>query len=104
MIHIPNEGYDEPAMRFEGLVRYAFDCGRFGDPEQRADAGIFDAHFVPDISEEAVEILHYLLDQLIIKHPEKSEDFIALRESVDNNLEQQSSIALIDYITSIIKN
>jgi hypothetical protein len=47
MTYIINEHSQEPAMRFEGLVRYAFDCGRGGGPNNIADAHLFDHEFIP---------------------------------------------------------
>lgn len=103
MVYIPNEGDNDAGMRYEGLVCYAFDCGRMGDPEERADAGVFDANFIEEITEEGVAIMNYLLDKLITKHPEKADEFEELKNSINQNLVQQNSIELIDLIIKIIK-
>ncbi len=103
MIYIPNEDDQDAGMRYEGLVRYAFDCARMGDPEERADAGVFDANFIEEITEDGVEILNYLLDKLMEKHPEKAGEFQELKDSINNNLVQQNSIELINLISKIIK-
>lgn len=105
MKYIPNEDHDEPAMRYEGLACYAFDCDRLEDPRTIAYAGFFDGEFIELLTENGLSAMHSIIDQLIIKesNKEKTESLKEIRQSLTVGMEQASSIDLLDYIIKILK-
>ena len=103
MDYIPNELDQEPAMRFEGIGRYAFDCKRAGDPNGIADAGVFDGEFIPTITKEGLKIMNIILDELIVKETPNKKNFVGLKESLTKDIEQENAIDLVDYIIKLIK-
>lgn len=104
MIFIPNEDNWEPAMRYEGLARHAYDCGRAGDPEGISDASVFDRECIPTMTERGHEIMTGILDQLIQKHGVISETLNTVKGSLNVGMDQDRCIELIDYIIYEIKN
>ncbi|GEN68064.1 hypothetical protein [Chryseobacterium rhizosphaerae] len=104
-IFIPHEDDSDPAMRFEGLARYAFDCAPYGDPDGYAHQSTYNFYFVPEVSEKGVKIIHKILDSLIVKsNPEKSKEFQTVKNSLSEKMKQMTSIHLIDYLITIIKS
>lgn len=103
MDYIPNEIIEEPAMRFEGIVRYTFDCNRGEGPNNIADASVFDREFIPDITIVGFQIMNEILEVLIAKTKSNKKEFILLKESLTKDMEQQNAIELIDYIIKLIK-
>ena len=104
MIYIPYHNNIDPGFRYEGLARYAFNCERWGGPNNVAHQGVYTSLFVPETSEEGKLVLTQILDSLIDKegNRDKRNDFIALKESL-NNMEQSIAIDLIDLIIKIIR-
>ena len=105
MKYIPHENHQEPAMRYEGLACYAFDCERMQDPGTIADASFFDRHFIELLTSEGLNAMHSIIDQLVNKEnkKEKTELLNEVRQSLTIGMEQKSSIELLDYIIKILK-
>lgn len=105
MKYIPNEDDQEPAMRYEGLACYAFDCSRMEDPGTIADAGFFDGEFIELLTQNGLNAMYSIIDQLIIKenNKEKTESLTAVRQSLTVGMEQENSIGLLDYMIKILK-
>ncbi len=105
MKYIPNENEREPAMRYEGIACYAFDCDWGQDPKGIAFAVFFDGEFIEELTEEGLKAMYTIIDQLIIKENDtaKTESLKVVRESLKIGMEQSRSIELLDYIIKIIK-
>jgi hypothetical protein len=107
MKYILNEDDHEPAMRYEGIARYAYDCERFGDPNATADASFFDGEFIPTLTHEGLNAMYGIIDQLIIKegHSQyKKTELQTVKDSLAIGMEQDNSIELLDYIIVILKD
>lgn len=105
MTYIPFDDSDDPGFRYEGLARYAFDCKSYGGPNNVAHQAVYNSLFVPDVNEKGVRVLGQILDALIAKtENDKKAEFIALKASLSEEMEQMTAIELIDYIIQIIKN
>ncbi len=103
MDYLPNEFDQENEMRFEGVARYAFDCGRGLDPNGFADASVFDPEFIPIITKEGLKIMNLILDELIAKETYNKKNFVGLKESLTKDIEQENAIKLVDYLIKLIK-
>lgn len=104
MPYIPFENDYDPGMRYEGLARYAFDCKRYGGPNNIAHQSVYNSIFVPNVNDEGVLVLNQILDALIAKTDgKKSKEFVELKNSLSDNMKQMTAIELIDYIIKIIK-
>ncbi|MFE8423769.1 hypothetical protein ABHQ57_06915 [Tenacibaculum sp. ZH5_bin.1] len=106
MNYIPGEDEFRADMKYEMLARYAFDCDRWGGPNNIADANYYDFHFVPKIDEEGTQALSSILEALISKHDNeiaKKEELILLRGSLSKEMKQKTGIELINYIYKILK-
>ncbi len=104
MGYILYEDDHDPGMRYEGLARYAFNCKSYGGPNKVAHQSVYNSLFIPKISDEGILVLNQILDALVSKHPDKANEFIQLKKSLSQNIEQRTAIDLIDYIFKIIKN
>jgi hypothetical protein len=77
------ENDHDPAMRYEGLARFAFDnCGKYGDPWGYCTQDKY-ANFVPTPKEEGKRALSTILSQLIMKYKD-SPIFEILKELEEN--------------------
>ena len=104
MIYILNENDQEPAMRYEGLARHAFNCDRGGGPNNIADAGVFDSEFIPSITKDGLLIMNQIIEALIYKaNNEIAKELREIKSSLSEKIEQENGIELIDYIIKIIK-
>lgn len=92
-----------PGMRYEGLARFAFSCGRWGGPNKVAQQSVYDSLFIPDTNAEGLLVLSQILDSLIEKYDGQiKQEFIDLRASLDRRMKQRTAIDLIDYIIKLI--
>lgn len=81
MILFENE--QSPAMRYEGLARFAFDnCEKYGDPWGYCAQDRY-ANFVPTPNFEGKKALSTILSQLVIKYSSTS-IFETLKELEEN--------------------
>lgn len=98
------DDYD-PGMRYEGLARYAFDCGMWGGPNGVAHQSVYNSLFIPETNEEGVIVLNQILDALIVKEEDvnKRNEYNVLKESLSTGMEQRTAIELIDYILQIVQ-
>ncbi len=105
MKYILNENDYEPAMRYEGIARQAFNCDRSEDPNSIADASFFDGEFIPNLTKEGLKAMEVILDQLITIETSnyKKGEFKKIKESLSEGMEQDNSIELLDYIIQILK-
>lgn len=103
MVYIPFENDYDPGMRYEGLSRYAFDCGAYGGPNNVAHQSVYNSIFIPTVNDEGFLVLNQILDALTKKHPEKANELSALKASISQGMKQMTAIELIDYIIQIIK-
>lgn len=95
----------DPGMRYEGLVRYAFDCKRWEGPNNIAHQSVYNSLFVPKVSSKGVEVIHKILDALILKVNKKKEiELIEIKKSLTKRMEQSTAIDLFDYLIAIIEN
>jgi hypothetical protein len=96
----------DPGMIYEGLVRYAFnDCNRRNDPKKIGDQSCYNSRFVPDVNQEGVEAIQYIIDGLVanrINNEDKKKELIELRKSV-TRMKQSTGIELLQYIIKIIE-
>ncbi|MBP7808820.1 MAG: hypothetical protein KA163_05975 [Bacteroidia bacterium] len=103
-MYILNDTDQDPAMRYEGLARFAFDCDRAGGPGNIAEAGVFDSEFVPDITADGLVIINQILDALIVKTDGYIKDELnSIKDSLTGGMSQQSGIELIDSIIKLLK-
>lgn len=99
---IHQEDFD-PGMRYEGLARYAFDCERWGGPNNVAQQSVYNSLFISDTNEEGLTVLNQILDALITKSNGNAKlEFIELKNSLSEDMKQRTAIDLIDYIIKII--
>ncbi len=74
-----------------------------GGPNNIANADAFNVAFIPDITSEGLKIIHSIIAALIIKtNGYTKNELINLKESLSENMSQQSGIALIDSIIKLI--
>lgn len=104
MTYILNEENQEPAMRYEGLARHAFDCARGGGPNNIAEASVFDNEFIPSMTNDGLLIMNQIIDALIEKtNDDTKKELRTVKSSLSEKIEQENGIELIDYIIKIIK-
>ncbi len=96
----------DPAMLYESIARYAFDCGRAGDPDQIADAGFFDANFVPPLTEAGLNAMCAIIDQLKTKtnNNKKLTEYSDIKDSLALDMDQENSIQLLGLLADIIND
>jgi hypothetical protein len=106
MAYIIDEDSPDPGARYEGLARYAFDCGAWGGPNNVAHQGVYNSIFIPETNDEGVLVLTQILDALTAKTEEvdKRNEFKDLKESLSTGMEQRTAIDLIDLIIKIIQD
>ena len=93
----------DPGMRYEGLARFAFNCGRWGGPNNVAQQSVYNSLFIPNTSNEGVLVLTQILDSLIDRYQGQTrQEFIDLKTSLTTGMEQRTAIELIDYIIQIV--
>lgn len=99
--------HHDVAMKYEGLVRAAFNCGRYGDPFRYANADIYDRLFTKEIIElEAKRTLSTVIIKLIIDN-EKSKHVEKLKKLDDKTWianDQGDMIEIIEECISIIND
>lgn len=97
---------NNPNFRYEGLARYAFNCGTYGGPNKVAHQAVYNSLFVPKTTEEGLLVLNQILDALIEKENDQNKinEFNSLKESLSKDIGQSTAIDLIDYIIQIIQN
>lgn len=95
-------GHDfDPGMRYEGLARTAFDCGKWGGPDNIAHQEFYN-NFVPELTPVAIDAMKKIVAALIGKlSPAAQADLRAVLNSLDGNMPQESGIELIDYVIKI---
>ncbi len=104
MNYILNEDDQEPAMQFEGLARFAFNCDRGGGPNNIADASVFDNEFIPKITPDGLIITHQLIDALIDNPNVNSKDqLVKIKSSLSGEIVQDNAIGLIEYLIKTTK-
>ncbi|HLP32438.1 MAG TPA: hypothetical protein VK202_03135 [Bacteroidia bacterium] len=103
MTYILNQEDRNPSMRYEGLARYAFDCGKHGGPDNIANHSRYDSFFIPVTNEKGLWALNQILDALITKGTKRLE-FIELKNSLSEGMKQRTAIELIDYIIKILND
>lgn len=105
MTYIPWENDWEPAMRYEGIAMYTFNCTRGNDPyDGIADAGFFDGNFIPTLTADGLNAMNCILEKLITDSKnDKKQIFDEIKKSLSIGMEQEKSIELLDYITLTIK-
>jgi len=98
MAHILHSDHFDPAMRYESLAKYAL-----GSNHESSRATVYDFIFVPEPNHEGITILDKILDALILKESSKQE-FMIIKESLNETISQKTAIGLIDYLIKIIEN
>lgn len=95
----------DPGMRYEGLARYAFNCERWGGPNNVAQQSVYNSLFIPEMNANGLIVLNQILEALIEKsNGNKRKEFIDLKNSLVANIKQKTAIELIDYIIKIIND
>ena len=93
----------DPAAKYEGLAKYAFDCEPWGGPGGIAHQNFYNFNFVPEINKEGVQSLHLILNALIDKSSGQiADEFLTLKESLSEEMKQRTGIDLINYIIEIL--
>lgn len=100
MIHT-NE--DNPAFRYEGLLREAFQCAKEQDPFGYAKQEVFDHNFVTSITLLGKRALSTAFIKLVLDHPNYKEKFRELDDRVWRASSQSDIIDIIDDGISILK-
>lgn len=59
---------NDPAMRYEDLARFAFDCGKWGDPWAYAAQEVYHGAFMKPDVDRSKKILSTILTVLIYKN------------------------------------
>src|SRR5690606_32698882 len=95
-------GHDfDPGIRYEGLARTAFDCGKWGGPDNIAHQEFYN-NFVPELNPIAIDAMKKIVAALIGKvNPAAQGDLMAVLDSLDGKMPQESGIELIDYVVKI---
>lgn len=99
MIHTDSH---DPAFRFEGLLREAFQCGKGQDPFGNAMQERFSC-FVGSITEEGRRALSTAFVKLVLDYPDSKDDFIKLDDKVWKASTQDDIIDIIDQGIKILK-
>tara|TARA_R110002012_G_scaffold34820_5_gene100036 strand:+ start:15390 stop:15710 length:321 start_codon:yes stop_codon:yes gene_type:complete len=103
MAYVIHQNDSDPGMRYEGLARFAFDCARWGGPNNVAQQSVYNSLFIPDTNDEGILVLTQILDSLIEKYQgHTKQEFIDLKTSLTAGMEQRTAIELIDYIIQIV--
>ena len=86
----------KPAILFEKIACIAFN----EDPEQIVDTGFFNFNFVPCLTEEGLQSMYSIIDQLAKnqKSVRKKNDYYALRNSLKIGMDPDSSIKILSYL------
>jgi hypothetical protein len=95
----------DPAMRYESLYRYAFDCGRLSDPWEDADQSNYGIFMKDDLS-EAKTSLYRILHKLIFdnfKGCPESNKLIEIEKEINKITRQLDAIKIIDDAIQIIE-
>lgn len=101
MIHTDSK---DPAFRYEGLARAAFnDCHKFGDPFGIAAQDIYN-RFVPNPTIEGKRALSIVLVKMIIDNSETAykETLKKLEKSIWNSETQKEIINIIDEAIEVL--
>lgn len=94
----------DPAMRFESLVRHAFDCSKMADPWGYAGQEVYN-NFVPTPNLRGKRALSTTLIKLALDSKDAlREGFIELEEAVWKAETQQEIITVIDKAIAIIED
>ena len=103
MAYVQFQDNPDPGMRYEGLARFAFNCGKWGGPNKVAHQSVYNSLFIPDTNAEGILVLTQILDELIEKYSGQiKQEFIDLKASLKNGMKQRTAIELIDYILKLI--
>ncbi len=103
MAYVLHQDDFDPGMRYEGLARYAFDCERWGGPNNVAQQSVYNSLFVPNTNAEGLLVLNQILEALIAKSNGNAKvEFTELKNSLSEDMKQRTAIDLIDYIIKII--
>ena len=104
MSYIINKDEREPAMLYEAIACYAFNCSRLNDPEQITDASFFDFNFVPPLTADGLQAMYTIIDHLIAKTNDRSKisEYYGVRNSLDIGMDQDNSIALLGWLAYLI--
>lgn len=79
-----------PAMRYEGLARAAFDdCNKYGDPFNYAAQDRYDAFFCPEPTEMGKRALSTIITKLVNDH--QDHDSVQHLKDLDDVVWQASS-------------
>ena len=101
MIHTDHH---DPAFRYEGLARAAFDnCGKYGDSFGIAAQDVYNS-FVPEPTLNGKKALSKVLSKLIVDNSEgeHKDALVELEESVWTSETQQQIITIIDASIDIL--
>ncbi|CAL2093253.1 conserved hypothetical protein [Tenacibaculum sp. 190524A05c] len=101
MIHTD---HNDPAFRYEGLARVAFDnCEKYGDPFGIAAQDVYN-NFVPEPTLNGKKALSKVLSKIIIDNTESEHNdaLIQLEESIWSSETQQQIITIIDTSIDIL--
>lgn len=95
---------EDIAMRYEGLACAAFNCKRYGGPDNLAIQSFYNENFVPEPNFKAIWALEQIITQLVKKaNGENKAHLRNIFDSLDERLKQESSADLIDYLIKICK-
>ena len=96
----------DPAMRYESLYRFAFDCSRFNDPWEAASQSNYGIFMQNDFSEAKASlyrILHKLIFDNFKNNKSVSKKLIEIEEKVATIASQEEAIAIIDDATNSVQ-
>jgi len=102
MIHTDSH---DPAFRYEGLARAAFDnCGKYGDPFRIAAQDVYNS-FVPEPTINGKKALSKVISKIITDNPESEykDALVQLEENVWSAETQKEIITIIDEGIEILK-
>lgn len=93
-----SKNHPDVAMDYEELAKEVFECDRFGDPWEYADADRYNAHFAPDPDNQATIILNTIIDIALWKY--KKIDSLApilieMKNRVQKMKSQEEAITII---------
>jgi hypothetical protein len=95
----------DPAMRYEGLARTAFDCKKWEGPDNLASQEYYNNHFVPEADKKAIKALKKILKELeSFTSGDTKKDLKNVRKSISLEIGQRGSIGLIDYVIKIVED
>lgn len=104
-MHIPNSDNIDPAFRYEGLARFAFEnCSKYGDPWHYAAQEVY-ANFVPAIELKGQRVLSTILNKLIFDNRNSNffKDLIDIENLVWTATSQQDAIKIIDKTIKVLQ-